>query len=58
MNWGSFNLLISLWALIPVAALLIWLQRRRLRRMGALIDAGLWKVDGSRVAAPAGDGTL
>jgi len=43
MNWGSSHLLIGLWLLIPVTALLVWLQRRRLRRMGALIDAGLWK---------------
>lgn len=43
MNWGAPEILPWLWLFIPFAAGLIWGQRLRLRRLAALIDAGLWE---------------
>ena len=43
MNWGSPEQLHLLWLLIAVSVLVLWLQRRRLRRLGDLIHSGMWK---------------
>ena len=43
MNWGAPDVLPWLWLLLPIAALVYWLQRMRLRRVEKLIAAGLWQ---------------
>lgn len=42
MKWGSPDVWMWLWLIIPGAALCFWLQRRRLRSIAALIHSGLW----------------
>ena len=44
MKWGAPEVFVWLWLIIPVAALCIWLQRRRLRMVSQLIDQGLWNT--------------
>lgn len=42
MKWGAPEILPWLWLFLPVAALLFWMQRRRLSFVERLIHAGLW----------------
>lgn len=44
MNWGSPDVRAWLLLIIPIGLLFGWLQRKRLRQVASLIDAGLWSA--------------